>query len=255
MFWFKKWRRNRIANQRFPEKWLRIIESNVPFYNNLPPEDKIELQRHILIFIAEKRFEGCGGLKITDEIKITIAAQACMLVLHRKSNYYPGLTSILVYPSAFIASRTEHLPSGVVAEAPQVLLGESWHQGSVVLSWDDIKHDVADINNGHNIVFHEFAHQIDSSSGKGDSTAVLNNRSSYIAWARVLQKDYEKLRRAKTQHHPTFLNKYGATNPAEFFAVVTEFFFEKPKELKEIHPELYNELKRFYQQDPAGYLV
>jgi len=255
MFWFKKWRRNRIANQQFPEEWLRIIETNVPFYNNLPPEDKTELQRHILIFIAEKRFEGCGKLMITDEIKITIAAQACMLLLHRKTNYYPGLASILVYPSAFIASRTKNLPSGVVAEAPQVLLGESWHRGSVVLSWDDIKHDVADINNGHNIVFHEFAHQIDSSGGKGDSTAVLKKRSSYIAWARVLQKDYEKLRHAKTQHHPTFLNKYGATNPAEFFAVVTEFFFEKPKELKEIHPELYNELKRFYQQDPAGHLT
>jgi len=255
MFWFRKWRRNRIANQRFPEKWLRIIESNVPFYNNLPPEDKTELQRHILIFIAEKRFEGCGKLMITDEIKITIAAQACMLLLHRKTNYYLGLASILVYPSAFIASRTKNLPSGVVAEVPQILLGESWHRASVVLSWDDVKHDVADINNGHNIVFHEFAHQIDSSGGKGDSTAVLKKRSSYIAWARVLQKDYEKLRHAKTRHHPTFLNKYGATNPAEFFAVVTEFFFEKPKELKEIHPELYNELKRFYQQDPAGYLT
>ena len=182
MFWFKKWRRNRIANQRFPEEWLRIIETNVPFYNNLPPEDKTELQRHILIFIAEKRFEGCGGLKITDEIKITIAAQACMLLLHRKTDYYPGLSSILVYPSAFIASRTKNLPSGIVAEAPQVLLGESWHRGSVVLSWDDIKHDVADINNGHNVVFHEFAHQIDSSYGKGDSTAVLKKHSSYIAW-------------------------------------------------------------------------
>ncbi len=255
MFWFKKWRRNRIANQRFPEKWLRIIESNVPFYNNLPPEDKIELQRHILIFIAEKRFEGCGGLKITDEIKITIAAQACMLLLHRKSNYYPGLTSIMVYPRAFLAFHAEFLSGGIVSEEIPVLRGESWHHGPVVLSWDDVKHGAADIHDGHNVVFHEFAHQIDSSSGKGDSTAVLNNRSSYIAWARVLQKDYEKLRRAKTQHHPTFLNKYGATNPAEFFAVVTEFFFEKPKELKEIHPELYNELKRFYQQDPAGYLV
>ncbi len=275
MFWFKKWRRNRVANQRFPKEWLRIIETNVPFYNYLPPEDKTELQRHILIFIAEKRFEGCGGpcfanttlrssdslqstratqgrLVITDEIKITIAAQACMLLLHRRTDYYPGLSSILVYPSAFVASRTKNLPSGIVAEAPQVLLGESWHRGSIVLSWDDVKHDVADINNGHNIVFHEFAHQIDSSGGKGDSTAVLKKRSSYIAWARVLQKDYKKLRRAAANHQPTLLNKYGATNPAEFFAVVTEFFFEKPKELKESHPELYNELKRFYQQDPAS---
>ncbi len=254
MFRFKKLRRYRVANQRFPEEWLRIIETNVPFYNRLPLEDRTELQHHILIFIAEKRFEGCGKLIITDEIKVTIAAQACMLLLHRKTEYYPGLSSILVYPHAFIASRTKHLPSGVVAEAPQVLLGESWHRGSVVLSWDDVKHGVADINDGHNVVFHEFAHQIDSSGGKGDSTAVLNSRSSYIAWARVLEKDYKKLRRAKARQHPTLLNKYGSTNPAEFFAVVTEFFFEKSEELKEAHPELYNELKRFYQQDPASYL-
>ena len=255
MFWFKKWRRSRIANRRFPEEWLRIIEANVPFYNNLPTEDKAELQRHILVFVAEKRFEGCGGLAITDVIEVTIAAQACMLLLHRETDYYPGLSSILVYPSAFIASRTENLPSGVVAEAPQVLLGESWRRGSVVLSWDDVKRSVADIHDGHNVVFHEFAHQIDNSSGKSDSTTVLNNRSSYIAWARVLQKDYEKLRRATAAHHPTFLNKYGASSPAEFFAVVTEFFFEKPGELKKAHPELYNELKRFYHQDPAGYLT
>jgi len=255
MFGFKKWRRNQLAVKQFPGEWLKIIETNVPFYNTLPPEDKTELQRHILIFIGEKHFEGCGGLKITDEIRVTIAAQACLLLLHRKTDYYPGLPSILVYPRAFIACRAEHLVSGVVAEIPQILLGESWHRGSIVLSWDDVKHDTVDIHDGHNVVFHEFAHQIDSSGGKSDSTPVLKDRSSYIAWARVLQKDYKKLRHAAARNRPTFLNKYGATNPAEFFAVVTEFFFEKPKELKEIHPDLYDELKQFYQQDPAGYLT
>ena len=252
MFWFKKWRRNRRARRQFPEGWLKIIETNVPFYNRLPLDDRTELQRHILIFIGEKIFEGCGGLKITDEIKVTIAAQACILLLHRKTDYYPGLSSILVYPTAFIPSRTQQLASGIVAEVPQVLLGESWHRGSVVLSWDNVKRSAADIHDGHNVVLHEFAHQIDSTWGKGDSTAVLKNRSSYIAWARVLQKDYEKLRHAATENLPTFLDKYGAAEPAEFFAVATEFFFERPKELKEIHPQLYKELENFYQQDPAG---
>jgi hypothetical protein len=177
-----------------------------------------------------------------------------MLLLHRKTDYYPGLSSILVYAGAFIARRVEHLSGGVVAEGPQVLLGESWRRGSVVLSWDDVKHGAADIHDGQNVVFHEFAHQIDGSSGKGDSTAVLKNTSSYIAWARVLQKDYERLRMAAEQNHPAFLNKYGATDPAEFFAVATEFFFEKPNQLKQIHPDLYNELACFYQQDPVSYL-
>ena len=253
MFWLKKWRRNRIARRQFPNQWLQIIERNVPFYNRLPAEDKIELQKHILIFIAEKRFEGCGGLEITDEIKIVIAAQACILLLHRKTDYYPGLSSILVYPHAFITHRPQFLPGGVVAEGPQILAGESWRQGSVILSWDDVKHGSADIRDGQNVVFHEFAHQIDSAGGKGDDSTVLKDTSSYIAWARVLQKDYQKLKQAAQRNHPTFLDKYGATDPAEFFAVATEFFFEKPEELKQIHPDLYNELKRFYQQDPAGF--
>ncbi|MGA2916890.1 MAG: M90 family metallopeptidase [Sedimentisphaerales bacterium] len=253
MSWFRKWRRNRIARRQFPNQWLGIIERNVPLYNRLPAEDKDELQRHILIFIAEKRFEGCSGLEITDEIKIVIAAQACMLLLHRKTDYYPGLSSILVYPHAFIVHRQQYMADGVVAEGPQVLSGESWRQGSVVLSWDDVKRSSADICDGQNVVFHEFAHQIDASQGRGDSSSVLKSDSSYIAWARVLQKDYQKLIQAANRNYPTLLNKYGATDPAEFFAVATEFFFEKSKELKQLHPDLYNELKRFYHQNPAGF--
>lgn len=254
MFWFKKRRRKRLADREFPQGWLRIIEKNVPLYSRLPPGDQVELRRRILVFIGEKRFEGCRGLKITDEIKVTIAAQACVLLLHRKTDYYPGLSTILVYPRAFITRRAERLPGGVMSEEPRMLLGESWHRGSVVLSWDDVRHGAADVNDGHNVVFHEFAHQIESSGGKRNGTVVLKNSSSYIAWARALQRDYKKLRQAAARHQQTFLNKYGATNPAEFFAVITEFFFEKPKELKEIHPQLYNELKQFYQQDPVSYL-
>jgi len=251
MFRFKKHRRDRITSQPFSRQWLEILDNSLPLYNHLPVEDKLELQRHILIFLNEKRFEGCGGLEITDEIKVIIAAQACILLLHRKTDYYPGLSSILVYPHAFIVRRVERLAAGVIAEGPEVLSGESWQQGSVVLSWDDVKHGAADVRDGQNVVFHEFAHQIDSAGGKGDESSVLKTRSSYIAWARVLQKDYEKLRQAAQRNDAAFLNKYGAIDPAEFFAVATEFFFEKPAELKQIHPDLYNELKRFYHQDPA----
>ncbi|MHC4647390.1 MAG: M90 family metallopeptidase [Planctomycetota bacterium] len=251
MFGFKRWRRNRLAKRRFPENWLAIIETNVPFYKRLAPADQAELRRHILIFVAEKSFEGCGGLKITDEIKVTIAAQACILLLHRQTDYYPGLSSILVYPQAYAAGQAEHLSCGVVVEGPHIRLGESWRQGSIVLSWDDVRRSATDIHDGHNVVFHEFAHQLDSSAGKGDSTAVLHNRSSYTAWARVLQKDYEKLRRDVSHNRRTLLNRYGATNPAEFFAVATEYFLERPRELRKHHPELYEELKVFYEQDPA----
>lgn len=252
MLLFKKWGRKRVSRKAFPEGWLKIIEENVPFYKILPDEDKKELQGHILIFINEKYFEGCGGLKITDEIKVTIAAQACILLLHRKTDYYPGLRSILVYPQAYVAHMTRNLPGGIMTEGPDVRLGESWHRGSVVLSWDDVRRGAADIRDGNNVVFHEFAHQLEDSGARRDSTPVVQNRSNYIAWARVLQKDFEKLRYDIEHHRRTFLNEYAATNPAEFFAVATEYFFEKPKIFRKLHPELYEKLKLFYQQDPAG---
>jgi len=252
MFGLKKWRRNRLANRRFPDQWLAIVQRNVPLYRRLPAEDKKELHRHILIFTAEKKFEGCAGLEITDEIKVTIAAQACILLLHRKTDYYPGLHSILVYPQSYLVQKTQHLVGGLLVEGPDIRLGESWHRGAVVLSWDDVQRTTSDIHDGHNIVLHEFAHQLDSSGGKGDSTPVIQRRSTYIAWARILQKDYDRLRREVSRNCDTLLDEYGATNPAEFFAVATEFFFERPKELQSIHPELYEELKRFYQQDPAS---
>lgn len=251
MLGFKQRRRDQFRNQKFPKSWLKTLQKNVPIYNHLPPNDQKELQCHILIFMAEKLFEGCGGLKINNEIKITIAAQACILLLHRKTDYYPGLRSILIYPQAYIARQVRHVASGIMAEGPETRLGESWHRGSVVLSWDDVRHSAADIHDGHNVVFHEFAHQLDSSAGKGDSTSVLENHSNYIAWARVLQKEYQNLRHKAALNQQTLLNKYGATNPAEFFAVATEYFFEKPKELQTHHSELYNELKNFYEQDPA----
>jgi Mlc titration factor MtfA (ptsG expression regulator) len=143
------------------------------------------------------------------------------------------------------------MTDGVVAEGPDVRMGESWHHGSVVLSWDDVRRSAADINDGHNVVFHEFAHQLDSSGGRRDSTPVLRDRSTYIAWARILQKDYQKLQQDVSSNHNTLLDEYGATNPAEFFAVATESFFERPKDLQTLHRELYEELKFFYQQDPA----
>jgi Mlc titration factor MtfA (ptsG expression regulator) len=251
MLWLRKWRRKHIAAKPFPHGWLAIIERNVPYYRKLPHSDRDQLLRHILIFLAEKRFIGCRGLEITDEIKLTVAAQACILLLGRETDYYPGLTSILIYPAAYIAKATRHLDSGVVEEGFDVRSGESWHHGSVVLSWDDVRQDATDIHDGHNVVLHEFAHQLDSSEGKGDGSAVLQQHSAFIAWARTLHKSYRRLRRDVDDNHPTLLSAYGATNPAEFFAVATECFFERPKELQRQHPDLYNELKNFYHQDTA----
>jgi Mlc titration factor MtfA (ptsG expression regulator) len=137
-------------------------------------------------------------------------------------------------------------------ESEDVRLGESWHHGSVVLSWNDVKED-AEARDGQNVALHEFAHQLDSSFGRGDSTPVLRDQASFEAWARALGQDYERFRRAVERRRPEVLDEYGATNPAEFFAVATESFFETPRDLRQVYPRLYAELKKFYQQDPASW--
>ncbi len=223
----------------------------MPLYARLSEADREELKRHVLVFLAEKRFEGCGGLEITDEIKVTIAAHACILLLHRKTDYYPGLKTILVYPDAFVAPDVHHVVGDTIIESDDVRLGESWHHGSVVLSWHDVKED-SEARDGQNVALHEFAHQLDSSHGKGDSTPVLRDQSSFDAWARALGRDYERFCRVVEHRQPEVLDEYGATAPAEFFAVATESFFETPQELQRVYPRLYEELKRFYQQDPAS---
>jgi Mlc titration factor MtfA (ptsG expression regulator) len=250
---FKNRRRRHIRRQEFPPHWLGIIKANVGFYGKLSPADKRELQEHILVFNTEKRFEGCGGLEITDEIRITIAAQACLLLLHRDTDYYPGLETILVYPEAFLVSHQQRPGNGIIYEVDDIREGESWHRGTVVLSWDDVRKSSSDIHDGHNVVLHEFAHQIDTMAGQGDSTPVLNHKSSYLTWARALRKDYNCFVKEIESGRDTLFGPYAATNPSEFFAVATEYFFERPLDLKRVYPELYEQLKLLYQQDPTRF--
>ena len=250
MFGLKRKRRQRIRSKPFPPEWLKILKKNVACYSTLSAEDQAELHGHIQVFLDEKEFEGCGGQEINDEVRVTIAAQACMLLLHRETDYYPSLRTILVYPHHYFSSEKRRLPGGVVAEEVEGRLGESWFRGPVVLSWDDVLSGAHDHKDGHNVVFHEFAHQLDSESGANDGAPLLPHQSMYIAWARVMSAEYKHLIEDIIHHHQTDLDAYGATNPAEFFAVVTEFFFEKPQQLKQRHPQLYEQLALFYRQNP-----
>jgi Mlc titration factor MtfA (ptsG expression regulator) len=207
---------------------------------------------HIQIFLAEKQFEGCGGLRITDEIRVTIAAQACILLLHRRTDYFPKLVSILVYPSTYVVRGGRPIGGGLVTDDPEARLGESWEAGVVVLVWDSVRAGAGDIHDGHNVVLHEFAHQLDQESGAGNGAPILPRRSMYVAWARVLGHDFDQLVRDTERDHRTLIDQYGATNPAEFFAVATETFFEKPRQLRSQYPALYGQLQQFYRQDPAA---
>jgi len=251
MGFFRERRRRRLRAAPFRGEWRAIVERRFAMFSRLSEADRAELLGHVAVFLDEKKFEGCGGLAITDEIRLTVAAQACLLLLHReRPHYYPGLYSILVYPHAYVARAKEMLPGGIVVEGDSARLGESWIRGVVVLSWDDVSAGAGDAADGHNVVLHEFAHQLDQEDGASDGAPILERRSHYVAWARILGKEFEELRAAADGGRHSDIDAYGATNAAEFFAVVTEAFFERPQSLRRKHPELYEELKTFYRQDP-----
>jgi len=244
-------RRRQLTAAPFPPAWDAILEKNVTLYRHLPDALREQLRGAIRIFLDEKRFEGLGGLELTDEIKVTIAAQACLLLLNRENLNYPGLTSILVYPSAYVAEETAHIGGGVYVEGPVVRLGESWKHGSVVLAWDNVKQSAMNPEDGHNVVIHEFAHQLDQEDGLADGAPILGQQSGYAVWAEIMNEEYERLQEVSEHNGKSVMNEYGATDPAEFFAVATETFFEKPHQLKKQSPYLYEELKEFYNIDPV----
>ncbi|MGM0545633.1 MAG: zinc-dependent peptidase [Bacteroidota bacterium] len=254
MFGLKKWRRNRLMNKPFPSKWLSILQQNVPYLNRLPDDRQEKLLGLTQIFLQEKRFEGCAGLELTDEIKISIAAQASILLLGMDdiSYFYEDLRSVLVYPQKYVAKVKQRNNGIFVEEGYEQRHGEAWSHGYVVLAWDEVQQGASDIHDGQNLVFHEFAHQLDYEYGATDQ--VEHPDSHFISWAKIIGREYKKLLKAMERNQQTLIDEYGATNLAEFFAVVTELFFEKPRELQNKHPQLYNQLKEFYQQDPVAYL-
>jgi Mlc titration factor MtfA (ptsG expression regulator) len=248
---FKNRRREALLKQPLTLEERAVLDKNVPYLAGLSPEDRHELEGLVRLFVAEKHFEGCGGLALTDEIKLTIAAQACLLLLHRETDIYPNVDSILVYPSAYRVPTEQH-DGLVVLQEDQARLGESWQRGLVVLSWDHALSGAAQPHDGQNVVLHEFAHQLDGEDGPMNGTPVLGARARYTSWAHVLGDEFDELSRRLHAGRRTDIDPYGATNPAEFFAVVTEMFFEKPRALKRRHGELYAELAAFYRQDPAA---
>jgi MtfA peptidase len=252
----KRRRRRNLRGQPLPPAWRSTLIRNLPVFGRLPLEDQAELLRHVQVFLAEKRFEGCGGLKLTDEIRLTIAAQACLLLLHRETDYYPQLSTILVYPSTYMAPSERHLEGPIWEEGREYRLGHTGRGlGVIVLAWDAAKRGATNPSDGQNVVLHEFAHQLDFEDYSTDGAPALATRAEYLAWARVMSGEFKALRAAEEAGMPTVLDTYGATNPAEFFAVATEAFFERPRALRARHPELYAELGRFFRQDPARHFA
>ncbi|HEX3097991.1 MAG TPA: M90 family metallopeptidase [Usitatibacter sp.] len=254
-FW-AGWRRRRIGARPFPAAWTAILDRRVPYLRRLPPELRRELERHILVFLAEKPFTGCAGLEVTDEVRVTIAAQACLLLLGRRSGGFPGLRQVLVYPGAFLVERFHPVVVGGVmlqSQEPRVLSGESWTHGQVVLSWESVLEGAALPDDGRNVVIHEFAHQLDQEKGYANGAPWLGRTDRYPRWSRVLGEEYARLQYRAAVGEPSLLSAYGATSPAEFFAVASEVFFEQPREMAAMHPVLYGELAMLYRLDPRDW--
>lgn len=246
--------RQRLMQKQFPSEYLEVLEKNVALYSLLPGNLQKELQERIAIFLDEKEFEECGDLKVDARIKVTIAAFACMLLLNKNFDYYPGLNSILVYPDAYVASDSKSRLGGImVVQKESARLGESWTHGNLVLSWRQIENEAGDIHRHQNVVLHEFAHQLDQLDGFADGTPPLPDKEIYSEWQELMKREYEQLCEEAEHAVRDVIDWYGATNPAEFFAVTTESFFCNPLALQKAHHKLYNLFAEFYQLDPASW--
>lgn len=234
-----------------PPTWLPILKTTLPMIQRMSAEHRRQLFGKMQVFLSEKNFEGCGGQAITEDVKVTIAAQACMLLLGRDAEIYPKLKTILVYPHTYQSGQKGMFGGDNGGSAR---LGESWNSGVVVLSWDSVLGGARNFEDGHNVAFHEFAHQLDQEDGASDGAPILEERSAYATWARVFNREYNALVKLTHRGKKDTMDRYGSTNPSEFFAVATETFFEKPKQLKATHPELYDELHYYYKIDPTDWI-
>lgn len=250
--WFRRRRRRKLVAGPFPDEWNRVLQRNVPYLERLDEAERATLDDAIRVFIAEKNWEGCNGLELTDEIKVTIAAQACLLLLGFVDEYFGRLQTILVYPGVYVAKESRHLPGGVVSEGRSERLGEAFGGGVVVLSWPDVFEGARDPGDGHNVVLHEFAHVIDMTDADPDGIPPLGDDEARRTWQEVLSTEYAEFVSRSRRPGATLLDRYAATNEAEFFAVATEVFFERPIAMRQRHPRLYDLLRGFYRQDPAA---
>jgi Mlc titration factor MtfA (ptsG expression regulator) len=254
--WWREFRRRRVAARPFPELWRKVLQHRVPLIRRMPVDLQLQLKKRIQIFISEKAFIGCAGLKVTEEMRVVIAAQACLLVLNRSMQRYENLRQILVYPGAFIARRTLTDSGGVQKDQRQVLSGESWAQGQVILSWQDTLEGAAVSDDGSNVVLHEFAHHLDQENGAAQGAPPREaGDPSYDArrWKQVFSQAYDDLQNQVSSGEQGLFSHYGAHSPAEFFAVATEVFFEQSLALATHYPALYRELSDYYRVDPASW--
>jgi Mlc titration factor MtfA (ptsG expression regulator) len=249
--WLRQYRRRRIQSSPFPAAWSDILAANAPFRSRLAPAAQRKLDHSIQVLVAEKNWEGCGGLSLSDEHRVTIAAHVARLTLGFDDEYFDDVPSILIYPSAYEAPSLDVLGPGVVVEGRSGRLGEAWYRGPVILAWSDVPR-AARPRGYQNVVLHEFAHHLDMRNGRSaDGVPVIESAEAAKQWLEVVPRDFNRLCSACRHGEAQVLDCYGATSMSEFFAVATEAFFETPRQLASTWPDLFQVLHRFYRQLPA----
>jgi Mlc titration factor MtfA (ptsG expression regulator) len=250
--WLRNRRRRALLAQPFPDAWRETLNANVRHYLPLSSAEQSRVHDYVRIFVAEKNWEGCGGQEMTDEVRVTIAGLVAIFMLGFPDEYFDHVLSILVYPNAYLAPGKTVTESGVILEGESARLGEAWYRGPVILSWSDVLAGARQERHGRNVVFHEFAHQLDMLNGRvTDGTPPMESAEQLQRWNHVMAESYKHLVDACRNGDETLFDCYGATNLSEFFAVATEYFFERPLPFRERRPQLYEVLLDFYRQDPA----
>lgn len=249
MFGFRARRRRKLLAQPFPAAWQAILHRDVGLYAQLDAGERSKLRDDLRIFVAEKNWEASKDFELTEAMQVIVAANACLLTLAMDGDPLSHARTIIIQPQPYVAPQPR-MQNGI-AHAGMRSSGTAYLNGPVVLSWRDILQNSRNPHDGRNVVLHEFAHQLDMTGGVVDGTPPLVQRELYPVWQRVMTEEFERLTHAAEHGLGTLLSHYGATNPAEFFAVSTECFFERPMQLREMHPELYALLRAYYRQDTA----
>ena len=251
MEWFRRWRRARVLklSDLDGELWRNTVE-RYPFVVELNDDELARLRELVILFLHEKEIHGAGGMSVRDEVRTAIAVQACILVLELGLEYYRGWVEIIVYPDEFVAEYDYVDEAGVTHHVAQAMTGESWERGPVIVSWADAEE--AGRGSGYNVVIHEFAHKLDMLNGEPNGFPPLHADMDRSAWADAFSAAYADFCGKVDSGERLPIDGYAAESPAEFFAVMSEAFFEAPDKVRTAYPEVYRQLAQFYKQDPGA---
>jgi len=253
LFFFRRNRRPDLLTSSLEDRDWNLILEKAPLLGRLPDDLQHEVQGVTRLLLAEKNFEGCGGLELTPDMPLVVSAQAALLQMSPGADYYPGLDSVLIYPEAFLVEYPRMDESGLITEGEEELAGESWQRGAVILSWEDVARESISPGAGYNVVLHEFAHQLDDQTGEADGTPLLAGTDLLARWSDAFSGAFERHVRDLGQDRHVLFDQDAAESPAEFFATAVELFFTLSRDVKSEFPALYGVLAEHLGLDPAGW--